>query len=336
LIRTCDNGHPPARVLSGTPCRECERRRPSRQARGYGAAHERARALLLALLPDAVRVRVRRRHRRRVRPGRRARVDGHARIEEAISRGEPRVPVLWVDLSAEEEALVLATLEPMAAMAAQDDVRLRSLLAEVAVDDEGLAALLADLAGEIERPGLVDPDDVPEPPDAATTKRGDIWALGDHRLMCGAAGSRDDLDRLLGGATVALLATDPPYNVRVEPRSNNAIAAGLSSFSAPQTHHQALNLARGQEQVGEQALPHPFGLRRLVQQVAAVRALDEGVDDGIGPARLERGQDADLVDRERIPRPTTAPRGIMSRTATLAASGSSWYEASMLCARRAP
>ena len=51
MIRTCDNGHPPARVLSGAPCRECERRRPSRQARGYDAAHQRARALLLTLLP---------------------------------------------------------------------------------------------------------------------------------------------------------------------------------------------------------------------------------------------------------------------------------------------
>lgn len=51
MIRTCDNGHPPARVLSGTPCRECERRRPSRLMRGYGAEHQRARALLLTLLP---------------------------------------------------------------------------------------------------------------------------------------------------------------------------------------------------------------------------------------------------------------------------------------------
>ncbi len=51
MIRSCDNGHPPARVLSGTPCRECERRRPSRQARGYDAAHQRARAVLLTTLP---------------------------------------------------------------------------------------------------------------------------------------------------------------------------------------------------------------------------------------------------------------------------------------------
>ena len=64
------------------------------------------------------------------------------------------------------------------------------------------------------------------------TKPGDLWLLGDHRLLCGDAGSAADLDRLLDGATVDLLATDPPYNVKVEPRSNNAIAAGLSSFSA--------------------------------------------------------------------------------------------------------
>ena len=51
MIRTCDNGHPPVRVPSGTRCAACERRRPSRQARGYGAAHERARATLAAMLP---------------------------------------------------------------------------------------------------------------------------------------------------------------------------------------------------------------------------------------------------------------------------------------------
>ena len=53
MIRTCDNGHPPTRVPSGTRCPACERSRPSRQARGYGAAHTRARAVLLTTLPTA-------------------------------------------------------------------------------------------------------------------------------------------------------------------------------------------------------------------------------------------------------------------------------------------
>jgi DNA modification methylase len=91
--------------------------------------------------------------------------------------------------------------------------------------------------------GLCDPDEIPAPPDEAVTQPGDLWLLGDHRLLCGDSSKPDDVDRLLDGATIHLVNTDPPYNVRVEPRSNNAIAAGLSSFSGPK-HHQSLDLAR--------------------------------------------------------------------------------------------
>ena len=80
--------------------------------------------------------------------------------------------------------------------------------------------------------GLTDPDDVPEPPDEAITQPGDLWILGDHRLLCGDSATPEDVDRLLDGATIHLVNTDPPYNVKVEPRSNNAIAAGNSSFPA--------------------------------------------------------------------------------------------------------
>ena len=74
--------------------------------------------------------------------------------------------------------------------------------------------------------GLTDPDEVPEPPDEAITQPGDLWILGDHRLLCGDSSKPEDVDRLLAGATIQLVNTDPPYNVKVEPRSNNAIAAG--------------------------------------------------------------------------------------------------------------
>ncbi len=79
--------------------------------------------------------------------------------------------------------------------------------------------------------GLVE-DDVPAPPEEATTRLGDLWVLGRHRLLCGDSSKRENLLRLLDGATVQLVNTDPPYNVAVEPRSNAAIAAGLSSFPA--------------------------------------------------------------------------------------------------------
>jgi DNA modification methylase len=54
------------------------------------------------------------------------------------------------------------------------------------------------------------------------------------------------VDRLVDGATIHLVNTDPPYGVKVEPRSNNAIAAGLSSFEGT-THHQKLDVVRHPE-----------------------------------------------------------------------------------------
>jgi DNA modification methylase len=62
-------------------------------------------------------------------------------------------------------------------------------------------------------------------------------------LLCGDSSKAEDVDRLLGDAAIHLVNTDPPYNVKVEPRSNNAIAAGLSSFQGA-THHQGLDVAR--------------------------------------------------------------------------------------------
>src|SRR5262249_56605505 len=64
-------------------------------------------------------------------------------------------------------------------------------------------------------------------------------------VLCGDSTKLEDVDRLLGGATIHLVNTDPPYNVKVEPRSNNAIAAGLSSFGT--THHQKLDVLRHPE-----------------------------------------------------------------------------------------
>ena len=102
--------------------------------------------------------------------------------------------------------------------------------------DEALAAFERETYGFDEPP-------VPEPPETPTSRTGDLWLLGRHRLLCGDSASREDVDRLLGGAPIHLLNCDPPYNVRVEPRSNNAIAAGLSSFTGTQ-HHQKFDLAR--------------------------------------------------------------------------------------------
>jgi hypothetical protein len=160
-------------------------------------------------------------------------VDGHARIEEAISRGEPSVPVLYVDLDDDEERLVLATLDPIGAMAEQSSARLAELLAEISVDDAGLTALLRDLAPP--RAGLTDPDELPPVPDEADVyvKPGDLWLLGEHRLLCGDATSAEDVGRLVDGATPTLLATDPPYGVSLNPTWRDGVYNALGPAEAP-------------------------------------------------------------------------------------------------------
>jgi hypothetical protein len=69
------------------------------------------------------------------------------------------------------------------------------------VDDAGLLALLGDLSGDAPKPGLTDPDEVPETPEEPYVTPGELWALGDHRLLCGDATSPADVERLLDGAT---------------------------------------------------------------------------------------------------------------------------------------
>ncbi|HVJ67065.1 MAG TPA: DNA modification methylase [Caulifigura sp.] len=95
-------------------------------------------------------------------------------------------------------------------------------------DQDELARILNPLVAD----GECDPDEIPAPPDEATTKPGDLWILGDHRLLCGDSSKPGDVDRLLDGAGIQLVNADPPYGVAVEPRSSRAIAAGNSSFQA--------------------------------------------------------------------------------------------------------
>jgi DNA modification methylase len=163
---------------------------------------------------------------------------GHTRYKAALKLGLAEVPVhVARGLTPEQARAYRIADNQTAALSRWDEDRLPlELMALQSADfdlsmlgfpDEELARLLAPEPNE----GQVDPDEVPEPPDEPTTRPGDLWLLGRHRLLCGDSSKAEDVDRLLAGAPVHLVNTDPPYNVRVEPRSNNAIAAGLSSFA---------------------------------------------------------------------------------------------------------
>ena len=66
---------------------------------------------------------------------------------------------------------------------------------------------------EEEKEGLTDPDEVPEVPADPVTQPGDLWILGEHRLLCGDSTKAEDMERLMDGKLADLWLTDPPYNV---------------------------------------------------------------------------------------------------------------------------
>lgn len=85
-------------------------------------------------------------------------VDGHLRVELALRDGAATVPVKYVELSEAEEALILATFDPISALATADREQLDALLREVSTGEAGVQQMLADLA---QREGIMAPDFAP-------------------------------------------------------------------------------------------------------------------------------------------------------------------------------
>ncbi|NOT01779.1 MAG: ParB N-terminal domain-containing protein, partial [Phycisphaerales bacterium] len=180
-------------------------------------------------------------------------IGGNGRLEVLRRGGAAECDVVEVDLDDTQARALSLALNRTSELAEWDDDALASALSYLKLENVDLGSLGfddVDLSELLDMPEVIE-DEIPEPPDEAVTRPGDLIVLGNHRLLCGDAGSTVDVDRLLAGNPIHLCNCDPPYNVRVEPRSNNAIAAGMSSFPASEArrhgglkHHQAFDVAR--------------------------------------------------------------------------------------------
>jgi DNA modification methylase len=144
-------------------------------------------------------------------------IDGHLRAE---TLGDGDVPVLILDVDEAEADKILATLDPLAAMAEADATKLDAILREVDTGSADVQQMLADLAEEAglyedEAKEIVE-DEVPDPPVDPITKPGDLWILGEHRLLCGDSTKAEDVERLMAGAKAGMVFTDPPYGINFQ------------------------------------------------------------------------------------------------------------------------
>lgn len=155
-------------------------------------------------------------------------IAGHGRLLAARKLGYDKVPVIELKhmTEAQKRAYVIAD-NKLALNAGWDNnflaLELQDLkdqdfdLTLLGFDDKELDALLSPEIVD----GLTDEDAVPDTPIEPKTKLGDIYILGNHRLMCGDSTSIDDVDKLMDGQLADLVFTDPPYNVAYSGRGEN-------------------------------------------------------------------------------------------------------------------
>jgi len=152
-------------------------------------------------------------------------IAGHGRVMAAQQLALEDVPTITLHglTESQRKAYIIAD-NRLALNAGWDDEMLRLEIADLkeadfdldilGFDDEELAVLEME-----EAEGQTDPDEVPEPPTDPVTVLGDVWTLGNHRLMCGDSTSIDGVQRLMDGIYPDLIHTDPPYGMNAVSKS---------------------------------------------------------------------------------------------------------------------
>lgn len=147
-------------------------------------------------------------------------VGGHQRLEILRARGETEIPCSVVDLPISREKALNVALNNQAMAGAYDFTKLADLLQEIDTGEFDVSAVTGFDAAELERianwtpsTDKEEPDAVIEPPKKATSKLGDLWEMGRHRVLCGDSTSKAQVAKLFGSARPSLMVTDPPYGV---------------------------------------------------------------------------------------------------------------------------
>lgn len=150
-------------------------------------------------------------------------IAGNHQLAAATKLGWTHIAVVWIDTDAKTAKAFALADNRTHDLGKYDKTLLVDLLSELQSDrplfdatsytDKALKKLLASTGANIPAVGLTQPDDAPELPDKPITITGSVWALGDHRLICGDSMDPDVWDELLQGVKADMCFTDPPYNV---------------------------------------------------------------------------------------------------------------------------
>jgi len=154
-------------------------------------------------------------------------IAGHTRLEAAKRLKMKKVPIHIAENLTDAQVKAYRIADNRVAQEADWDIDLLKIelgdldglsfdLSLTGFDDDELNAMLAEIVEE----GLVDDDEVPSAPENPISVLGDVWTLGNHRLMCGDSTSIDAVDKLMDGAKADMVFTDPPYGFNYTKKSD--------------------------------------------------------------------------------------------------------------------
>jgi len=160
---------------------------------------------------------------------------GNGTLMAAKALGWKEIAVVRSTLAGSEATAYAIADNRTAELAEWDDDALKQTLAALQIEDEDLAVATGFDAKEIDAllaPDEVTEDEVPEPPAEPITKTGDLWLLGEHRLLCGDSTKAEDVERLMAGAKADLCFTSPPYALgkSVALSGNKKMAAKANAY----------------------------------------------------------------------------------------------------------
>jgi hypothetical protein len=169
-------------------------------------------------------------------------LDGHARVEEALSKDEHGlVPFVEVDVSENEERTILATFDPITGLATYEREALDALLREVDTGDAALQAMLSELAAkeglyldqikEVESAGGDDYDAEVNEDVEPIARLGDTWQLGKHFIACIDATDKGAVQKLCNDVQVQMVWSDPPYGIEIV--ATNGYVGGGEAYDIP-------------------------------------------------------------------------------------------------------
>ncbi len=163
-------------------------------------------------------------------------IAGHGRVLAAQHLQLTDIPCIRLGYLTETQrrAYVIAD-NKLALNAGWDEELLKLELEDLQLDGFDLGKIGFDAKELSEAMGLDDKevveDEVPEPPVDPITKPGDLWLLGEHRLLCGDSTKAEDVERLMAGLRADLMLTDPPYNVDYTGKTKDALKVANDSMA---------------------------------------------------------------------------------------------------------